>query len=150
MPALLEVPLSITGYLDCSSIKAAPHPPVFFTSMSKQESCSWRVGKDIKMGALKVPVLIWLRILALMMRVVRDLFAAGIGGKLKDIGNALIRAAAELPSAPARLRYFCLSLYFNRRVKEFTCGSLRGYVKLLCKIVRVWCRQGSCCYAGSK
>jgi hypothetical protein len=42
-----------------------------------------------------------------LMRVVRCLFAAGIGGKLKDIVNAPTRAAAELPSAPARLRYFC-------------------------------------------
>ena len=58
------------------------------------------------MAGLKLRVLISLRILALM-RVVRGLFAAGIGGKLKDIGNALTKAAAELPSAPARLRYFC-------------------------------------------
>ena len=106
MPALLEMPLSITEYLDCSPIKWAPHPPVFFASISKQVSCSWRVGKDIKMAGLKLPVLICLRILALM-RVVGGLFAAGIGGKLKDIGNALTRAAAELLSAPARLRYFC-------------------------------------------
>ena len=77
------------------------------------------------MAGLKLPVLICLRILALM-RVVGGLFAAGIGGKLKDIVNAPTRAAAELPSAPARLRYFCFSLYFNRRVKEFTCGSPRG------------------------
>ena len=58
------------------------------------------------MAGLKLPVLISLRILALM-RVVRGLFAAGIGGKLKDIVNAPTWAAAELPSAPARLRYFC-------------------------------------------
>ena len=106
MPALLEVPLSITEYLDCSSIKSDPHPPVFFASISKQVSCSWRVGKDIKMAGLKLPVLICLRILALR-RVVGDLFAAGIGGKLKDIGKTLTSAAAELLSAPARLRYFC-------------------------------------------
>ena len=107
MPALLEAPLSITEYFDCSPIKWDPHPPVFFARISKQVSCSWRVGKDIKMPGLKVPVLICLRILALR-SVVRGLFAAGMGGKLKDIGNALTRAAAELPSAPARLRYFCL------------------------------------------
>ena len=35
------------------------------------------------------------------MRVVRGLFAAGIGGKLKDIVNVFTRAAAELPRAPA-------------------------------------------------
>ena len=36
-----------------------------------------------------------------MLRVVGGLFAAGIGGKLKDIVNVFTRAAAELPSAPA-------------------------------------------------
>ena len=106
MPALLEAPLSITEYFDCSPIKSAPHPPVFFASISKQVSCSCGVCKDIKMAGLKVPVLICLRILALT-RGVRGLFAAGIGGKLRDIVNALTRAAAELPTAPARLRYFC-------------------------------------------
>ena len=106
VPALLETPLTVTECLDCCPIKSDPHPPVFFASISKQVSCSGPVGKDIKMGALKVPVLICLRIVALM-RVAGGLFAAGIGGKLKDIVNALIRAAAELPSAPARLRYFC-------------------------------------------
>ena len=84
MPALLEVPLSITEYLDCSPIKSDPHPPVFFASISKQVSCSWRVCKDIKTAGLKLPVLRCLQILALL-RVVRGLFAAGIGGKLKDI-----------------------------------------------------------------
>ena len=91
MPALLEVPLSITEYFDCSPIKSDPHPPVFFASISKQESCSRRVRKDIKMWGLKLPVLICLRILALI-GVVRCLFAAGIGGKLKDIVDAPTRA----------------------------------------------------------
>jgi len=106
VPALLEAPISITEDLDCSSIKSAPHPPVFFASISKQVSCSWRVGKDIKMTGLKLPVLISLRIVALR-RVVGGLFEAGMGGKLKYIVNAPTRAAAELPSAPARHPYFC-------------------------------------------
>ena len=111
MPALLEMPLTITEYSDCSPRKWAPHPPVFFASISKQVSCSWRVGKDIKMAGLKLPVLICLRILALM-RVVRGLFAAGRGGKLKDIVNAPIRAAEELPSAPAKTPLFLLLTLF--------------------------------------
>ena len=111
MPALLEAPLSITEYLDCSPIKSDPHPPVFFASISKQESCSCRVGKDIKMAGLKLPVLISLRILALM-RVVRCLFAAGIGGKLKDIVNAPTRGGGRAPECSGKTPLFLLLTLF--------------------------------------
>ena len=111
MEAPLSITESITEYFDCSPITSAPHPPVVFASISKQESCSCRVGKDIKMAGLKLPVLICLRIPALM-RVVRGLFAAGIGGKLKDIVNAPTRGGGRAPECSGKTPLFLLLTLF--------------------------------------